>query len=222
MKAAMMAQPSKSRGHEAEWFRRVMIDKQITQAALAREVGLSTTRIGTILRRYQRTLPPEDRYRDFSKSTAERDAYSIQEFCDRHTISHGTYYNMKKRGLGPREGHVMGRVIITKEAAADWRRAIEKAAITTEPTIAVDVEFLDRRLDSLDFGKGFTARARHAFATHSVYDTDLRNHKTIPLVTVRDLVAVSKAELWREPNLGLKTIERVEAVLAAHGLRLAP
>jgi hypothetical protein len=92
----------------------------------------------------------------------------------------------------------------------------------TEPTVAVDFDFLDRRLDSLDFGKGYSVRARNAFAAHTVFDTDSREFKTIPLVTVRDLVSVSKAELLREPNVGLKTIESVEVILAAHGLRLAP
>src|ERR1700730_4828975 len=59
--------------------------------------------------------------------TGDRDAFSVPEFCERHNISTGTYYNMKKRGLGPREGHVLGRVIITREAAAAWRCDITKA-----------------------------------------------------------------------------------------------
>jgi hypothetical protein len=63
------------------------------------------------------------------KSTEERDAYSIPEFCRRHGISHGTYYNLKALGLGPREGRAMSRVIISTEAAADWRRRCE----TIEP-----------------------------------------------------------------------------------------
>src|SRR6202035_6064586 len=59
------------------------------------------------------------------ESTEERDAYSIEEFCRRHNVSHGTFYNMRKRGQGPREARAMTRVLITKEAAADWRRQIE-------------------------------------------------------------------------------------------------
>jgi hypothetical protein len=71
-----------------------------------------------------RTGPP--------KSTAERDAYSIPEFCARHNISTGTYYNLKKNGAAPREGRVGKRVIITKEAAAEWRQALlGNACITT-------------------------------------------------------------------------------------------
>jgi hypothetical protein len=109
-------------------------------------------------------------------------------------------------------------LIVAAIRKLDEAQQLLKAAIggdKTEPTIAVDFDFLDRRLDSLDFGKGATARARNGFAAHAVY-------RDTPLVTVRDLVTVSKVELLREPNLGHRTIERVEAVLAAHGLRLAP
>jgi hypothetical protein len=60
-----------------------------------------------------------------AKPTEDRDAYSIGEFCRRHNISRGTYYNLKHLGLGPREARAMGRVIITKEAATDWRKQIE-------------------------------------------------------------------------------------------------
>lgn len=62
------------------------------------------------------------------RSTAERDAYTVPEFCARHRISTGTYYNLKKRNLGPREGWALGRALITKEAAAEWR-----AKLPTEP-----------------------------------------------------------------------------------------
>jgi transcriptional regulator with XRE-family HTH domain len=63
MIAPILAQASKSRGHEEEWFRRVMIDKEITQSALAREVGLSRTRINDVLSNVRRKLPPMLRYR---------------------------------------------------------------------------------------------------------------------------------------------------------------
>jgi hypothetical protein len=66
-----------------------------------------------------------------TESSGDRDAYSIGEFCRRHNISHGTYYNLKNRGLGPREARAMSRVIITKEAAADWRRERESVETTT-------------------------------------------------------------------------------------------
>jgi hypothetical protein len=72
----------------------------------------------------QTKQPPE--------STEERDAYSIEEFCRRHNVSHGTFYNMRKRGQGPREARAMTRVLITKEAAADWRKKNETPQSVTK------------------------------------------------------------------------------------------
>jgi hypothetical protein len=51
-------------------------------------------------------------------------AYSIEEFCRRHSISRSTYYTMRDKGEGPREGHVLSRVLITIEAAKEWREKI--------------------------------------------------------------------------------------------------
>jgi hypothetical protein len=56
-----------------------------------------------------------------TKKRTDLDAYSIEEFCRRHSISRATYYNLKLAGKGPIEGHALGRVLITKEAALDWR-----------------------------------------------------------------------------------------------------
>lgn len=59
------------------------------------------------------------------KSTAERDAYTIEEFCQRHAISRGTYYNLRAADKGPKEARALGRVLITRESAELWRRARE-------------------------------------------------------------------------------------------------
>ena len=56
-----------------------------------------------------------------TKKRTDLDAYSIEEFCRRHSISRATYYNLKLAGKGPIEGHALGRVLITKEAALEWR-----------------------------------------------------------------------------------------------------
>jgi hypothetical protein len=56
------------------------------------------------------------------------DAYSIPEFCAAHRISESMYYKIRAAGQGPREARALSKVIITKEAAADWRR--ERTAIT--------------------------------------------------------------------------------------------
>lgn len=63
-------------------------------------------------------LPPED----------ATDAYPIREFCRRHNIAESFFFKLQQQGLGPRIMRVGARVLISKEAAADWRRAREAAA----------------------------------------------------------------------------------------------
>lgn len=52
-------------------------------------------------------------------------AYNIREFCEAHRISESMYYKLRAEGLGPREARALSKVIITQEAAADWRRQRE-------------------------------------------------------------------------------------------------
>jgi hypothetical protein len=49
-------------------------------------------------------------------------AYTISEFCEAHRISRAQYYVLRKKGQGPDETHLGGRVIITSESAARWRK----------------------------------------------------------------------------------------------------
>jgi hypothetical protein len=49
-------------------------------------------------------------------------AYSVREFCEIHGISLASYYNLKNRGEGPDEMRVLGRVLISVEEAARWRK----------------------------------------------------------------------------------------------------
>lgn len=56
-----------------------------------------------------------------------RKAFSISEFCALHNISRSTFYNLKKVGKAPAEMEVMGRRLISEEAAATWRRQMEAA-----------------------------------------------------------------------------------------------
>ncbi|MDR6411387.1 helix-turn-helix transcriptional regulator [Paraburkholderia terricola] len=39
-------------------------------------------------------------------------AITLLEFCDRYKLSRSTFYEMRKRGLGPRRTHVGRRVLI--------------------------------------------------------------------------------------------------------------
>jgi hypothetical protein len=55
----------------------------------------------------------------------DTDAYSVEEFCERHRISRAHFYNEVRDRRGPRLMKVGARTLITKEAAADWRRERE-------------------------------------------------------------------------------------------------
>lgn len=59
-------------------------------------------------------------------ATNDADAYSVDEFCARHRISVQLFY--KNREQMPRTFNVGTRVLISKEAAAAWRRDREQAA----------------------------------------------------------------------------------------------
>jgi hypothetical protein len=55
----------------------------------------------------------------------DRDAFTIPEFCRRHRFSVSHYFDVKREGGGPREMRIGKRVLISREAAADWRRSLE-------------------------------------------------------------------------------------------------
>jgi hypothetical protein len=58
----------------------------------------------------------------------ERAAYSLDEFCEDHRISRSMIYKRWDVGIGPRRMNVGARVLISAEAAADWRREREAAS----------------------------------------------------------------------------------------------
>jgi hypothetical protein len=70
---------------------------------------------------------PEITGRKLTKLNAadDADAYSVDEFCARHRISVQLFY--KNRNQMPRTFNVGSRVLISKEAAAAWRREREQA-----------------------------------------------------------------------------------------------
>jgi hypothetical protein len=49
-------------------------------------------------------------------------AYTVREFCEAHRISLALYYVLKNRNEGPDEMRARGRVLISMEAAARWRK----------------------------------------------------------------------------------------------------
>ena len=58
-------------------------------------------------------------------------AHTIKEFCGLHRISVAFFYVLRQREEGPVEMRVGSRVLISHEAAADWRRSREVAAAET-------------------------------------------------------------------------------------------
>ncbi len=59
----------------------------------------------------------------------QKAAYTIKEFCAAHGISASAYYEAQREGYGPREMRIGTKgVRISREAAADWRRAMEDRA----------------------------------------------------------------------------------------------
>jgi hypothetical protein len=59
----------------------------------------------------------------------ESGAYSIPGFCKAHgDVSRATFYTWQKKGLGPRLTRIEGRVLITQEDAAVWRKERAEAS----------------------------------------------------------------------------------------------
>jgi hypothetical protein len=55
-----------------------------------------------------------------------RASYTIPEFCDAHRISRSKLYDLWARKIGPRRLEIDGKITITVEGAADWRREMEE------------------------------------------------------------------------------------------------
>jgi hypothetical protein len=65
--------------------------------------------------------------KSFADDRAALQAYTIAHFCSAHQISRTHLYMLDKAGKGPRRMHLGRRVLISTEAAADWRRCMESA-----------------------------------------------------------------------------------------------
>jgi hypothetical protein len=76
-------------------------------------------------RRPRPQQPPPD---DASKT--------INQFCAAEQMSRPHYFNMRRRGLGPREIRDGRFIRITPEAHAEWRRARERSQVGSDKTVA--------------------------------------------------------------------------------------
>lgn len=82
------------------------------------------------------------------------------------------------------------------------------------------MSILDQRLDQLDFGPGYTVRLRNRFENFQklAFEGGHWEYRDAPLITVRDLIALSEADILRMPNIGRQSLLRLKAMLAPHGL----
>lgn len=71
-----------------------------------------------------------------AKHASDADAYSLAEFCRRHGISLQLFYKLIQQGTAPAIFRVGTRVLVSKEAAAEWRRARERATAAEAETDA--------------------------------------------------------------------------------------
>ena len=62
-----------------------------------------------------------------TRGTDDCDAYSVEQFCERHNISRSTFYLLVRKAQAPRIFKIGARTLISREAAADWRRSLEEA-----------------------------------------------------------------------------------------------
>jgi hypothetical protein len=55
--------------------------------------------------------------------------FTVAEFCTAHKVSRSRLYKEWNEGTGPRVLRVGTKILITKEAAADWRRSRESEPV---------------------------------------------------------------------------------------------
>jgi predicted DNA-binding transcriptional regulator AlpA len=65
---------------------------------------------------------------DHPESSSSRAALGVTELCRSHGISRALFYLLLRDGTGPRVMRVRGRVLISAEAAREWREQMEHMA----------------------------------------------------------------------------------------------
>ena len=62
----------------------------------------------------------------------QKHSFSIKEFCELHAISRSFFYLLREKGEAPRLMKVGRRMLVSAEAAAEWRRNMEHIAIVKQ------------------------------------------------------------------------------------------
>jgi predicted DNA-binding transcriptional regulator AlpA len=64
-------------------------------------------------------------------------ALTVRQFCDKYGLGRATYYDLRKKGLGPREMRIANRIIrISPQADADWVARMEAGESAPVATFA--------------------------------------------------------------------------------------
>lgn len=63
-----------------------------------------------------------------SPDNSERGAFTVAEFCNSFRVSRAKLYQLFNDGTGPRIFRVGKKVLISREAAAEWLAAREAAS----------------------------------------------------------------------------------------------
>jgi hypothetical protein len=66
--------------------------------------------------------------------------HNIPSFCLNNDICESTYFSLKRQGRGPREIKINGRILITEQAEADWRAAMEAETMAAASRKAAPAE----------------------------------------------------------------------------------
>jgi hypothetical protein len=103
------------------------------------------------------TLKKRAATREFSDAS-----YTIEEFCQAEKISAPTYYELRKKGLAPREMRMGGQLIrISHRARLDWHKKLES------PTKATRAQAATLRERALHAVKRSVASERHVSRKHA-------------------------------------------------------
>ena len=78
----------------------------------------------------ERARRAAERVKKHTSHDVKRTGFTIDEFCFANGFSRAHYYNLKAKQQGPDERRALGKIIITKEAAAEWRKRRSAASQT--------------------------------------------------------------------------------------------
>ena len=70
----------------------------------------------------RRPRPPARKRRRKARTLDDPDAMSVDDFCERHSISKFLYYALQRAGRGPDVFYAGQRTLISREAASAWRQ----------------------------------------------------------------------------------------------------